>query len=235
MTNEDIYRIALAQSAEDIGCRPNDFIRDENVIVPLSMGEKARKYYKLPITCNLVSYGSNIVAAVTEEVSDVVGEYLNRYKQKFYHCFEPPNMHWLNDRLAEKGHKICFMAEYYLPDRRKVRALACDYEMKVLEPPDFDELYLPEWSNALCRERKQLDVLGVGAYDNGPEYRRRGIASAVTAGLALEIMERGKVPFYCSAWSNIRSVKNAIKSGFVPAWVEMTAKPVSIVDELNEV
>ena len=68
-----------------------------------------------------------------------------------------------------------------------------------------------------------------------PEYRRRGIASAVTAGLALEIMERGKVPFYCSAWSNIRSVKNAIKSGFVPAWVEMTAKPVSIVDELNEV
>ena len=258
MTNEDIYRIALAQSAEDIGCRPNDFIRDENVIVPLSMGEKSRKYYKLPITCNLVSYGSNIVAAVTEEVSDVVGEYLNRYKQKFYHCFEPPNMHWLNDRLAEKGHKICFMAEYYLPDRRKLRALACDYEMKVLEPPDFEELYLPEWSNALCRERKQLDVLGVGAYDNGrliglagcsadaeemwqigidvlPEYRRRGIASAVTAGLALEIMERGKVPFYCSAWSNIRSVKNAIKSGFVPAWVEMTAKPVSIVDELNEV
>ncbi len=258
MTNEEIYRIALAQSAEDIGCSPEDFIRDENVIVPLRMGEKARKYYSQPITCNLVSYGSNIVAAVTEEVSDVVGEYLDRYKQKFYHCFETPNMHWLNDRLAEKGHKICFMAEYYLPDRSKLRALACDYEMKVLEPPDFDELYLPEWSNALCRERKQLDVLGVGAYDNGrliglagcsadaeemwqigidvlPEYRRRGIASALTAGLALEIMERGKVPFYCSAWSNIRSVKNAIKSGFIPAWVEMSAKPVSVVDKLNEV
>ena len=48
-----------------------------------------------------------------------------------------------------------------------------------------------------------------------------------------EIINRNKVPFYCTAWSNVRSVRNAIKSGFVPAWVEMTAKPVTIVDEMN--
>lgn len=28
-----------------------------------------------------------------------------------------------------------------------------------------ESLYLPEWSNALCSDRKNLDVLGVGAYD----------------------------------------------------------------------
>ena len=148
------------------------------------------------------------------------------------------------------------MAEYYLPDLRLLKTLPCDYELRILTQPDFEDLYLPEWSNALCKERKHLDVLGVGAYDNGkqvgfaacsadaeemwqigvdvlPEYRRRGIASALTARLALEIMDRGKVPFYCSAWSNLRSVKNAIKSGFIPSWVEMTAKPVSVVNEIN--
>lgn len=254
MTNEEILKIALAQSAEDIGCRPEDFLPDDNVIVPFCMGEKARKYYKQPITCNLVSYGNNIVAAVTEEVSDVVREYIGKFE--FYHCFETPNMHWLNERLADKGHKICFMAEYYLPDVRRLEVLSCDYELRILEQPDFENLYLPEWSNALCKDRKHLDVAGVGVYDNGrlvglagcsadaegmwqigvdvlPEYRRRGIASAITARLALEIIARGKVPFYCSAWSNIRSVKNAIKSGFIPAWVEMTAKPASIVDGMN--
>ena len=51
--------------------------------------------------------------------------------------------------------------------------------------------------------------------------------------LAREIINRNKVPFYCTAWSNIRSVRNAIKSGFVPAWVEMTAKPAAVVDEMN--
>ncbi len=33
---------------------------------------------------------------------------------------------------------------------------------------------------------------------------------------------------YCSTWSNIKSIKNAIKSGFIPAWLEMTVKPIEI-------
>ena len=150
------------------------------------------------------------------------------------------------------------MAEYYLPDVEKVKPLPCSCSLKILHREDFEELYRPEWSNALCRERKHLDVLGVGAYDGKklvglagcsadcdkmwqigvdvlPEYRRAGIASALTSRLAVEILERGKVPFYCSAWSNIRSVRNGIKSGFIPAWVEMTVKPAKIVQDMNEI
>ena len=67
-----------------------------------------------------------------------------------------------------------------------------------------------------------------------PEYRRQGIASALTSRLAIEILLRGKVPFYCAAWCNVKSVRNAIKSGFRPAWVEMTAKPCESVDEMNK-
>ena len=62
---------------------------------------------------------------------------------------------------------------------------------------------------------------------------RLGIASALTNKLAREIINRDKVPFYCSAWSNIRSVRNAVKSGFIPAWVEMTAKPIKVVEDMN--
>ena len=76
------------------------------------------------------------------------------------------------------------------------------------------------------------DMWEVGV-DVLPEYRRRGIASALTSALAREILNRNKVPFYCAAWSNIRSARNAVKCGFVPAWVEMTAKPAAIVDEMN--
>jgi predicted GNAT family acetyltransferase len=65
-----------------------------------------------------------------------------------------------------------------------------------------------------------------------PEYRRKGIAASLTSSLAAEIFKMGKVPFYCSAWSNIRSVRNAIKSGFLPAWVEMTVKPTETVEKM---
>ena len=72
--------------------------------------------------------------------------------------------------------------------------------------------------------------IGVDVLD---EYRKQGVASALTSNLAMEILERGKVPFYCCAWSNIRSVKNAIKSGFSPSWVEMTVKPEEVIEQMN--
>lgn len=254
MDNKEILRTAMEQSALDINCKASDFLCGNNVIVQSGVGKNARKYYKEPIACNLVSYGNNIVASVRDEYREIVEEYINKYE--FYHCFETPNMHWLNERLLKKGQKVCFMAEYYLPDMEKLRALPCNYELRLLKQPDFAKLYKPEWSNALCEDRKELDVLGVGAYDCGkliglagcsadcdtmwqigvdvlPEYRRKGIAAALTSNLAVEILKRDKVPFYCSAWSNIRSVRNAVKSGFIPAWVEMAVKPESFVNEIS--
>ncbi len=254
ISNQEILNIALRQSALDINCTPEDFLRTENITVRSEVGPLARKYYREPIACNLVSYGNNVVASVREEYREIVTEYIDRFA--FYHCFETPNMHWLTERLEPLGQKICFMAEYYLPDTECLRILPCPYPIRLLHAEDFTSLYRPEWSNALCKTRRELDVLGVGAYDGDtlvglagcsadceemwqigvdvlPTYRRRGIASALTSRLAVEILARGKVPFYCSAWSNLRSVRNAIKSGFVPAWVEMTVKPVEIVDEMN--
>lgn len=254
MTREEILSIAMRQSAEDMGCLPEDFLRSENVIRPFRLGEKARKYLKEPITANFVTYGNNAVAGVSDEIADIVSEYMGRFE--FYHLFETPNMNWLNDRLAERGHRVCFMAEYYLPDPERIPDKTCRYETRVLTQDDFKDLYLPQWSNALCKDRKELDVLGVGAFDDGrlvglagcsadcddmwqigidvlPQYRRQGIASALTSSLAREIFARGKVPFYCSAWSNMRSAGNAVKSGFIPAWAEMTVKPASVADEMN--
>lgn len=255
MTNKEILQIAMKQSARDINCNAEDFLRDDPVIVKSGVGPGARAYYKEPITCNLVSYGNNIVASVQEEYRDVIEGYIHKFK--FYHCFETPNLHWLSERLEPMGQKICFMAEYYLPDVENVRVLPCGYETRILEQKDFGDLYRPEWSNALCEDRKECDVLGIGAYDGGelvglagasadcdtmwqigidvlPAYRRKGIASSLTGRLAEEILNREKVPFYCSAWSNIPSVRNAVKSGFIPAWVEMTVKPAGVVDEINQ-
>jgi GNAT superfamily N-acetyltransferase len=254
MTNQDILRIAMTQSAADLCAAPDDFEKSKNVIVLSHARDDARRYLTLPFSCQIVSYGNNVVASVSPEFREIAEAYINRYPAE--HLFETPNLHVLNEALVEKGQKICFMAEYFLPDLNALRPLDCPFEMRILTPQDFTDLYRPEWSNALCERRKHLDVLGVGAYDGDrlvglagasadcdtmwqigidvlPDYRRQGIASALTSRLAMEILERGKVPFYCAAWCNIRSVRNAIKSGFRPAWVEMTAKPVETVDGMN--
>ena len=254
MNQNDIWRIAMRQSAIDYNCTPEDFQGDAPVTVLSAPHPDARRYLQLPFDCSLCSYGCNVVASTSAALQEDVRAYLQRFPAE--HCFETPNMHVLDDILRPHGLRVCFMAEYFLPDLTALKALSCPYETRVLTQMDFADLYKPEWSNALCEKRKQLDVLGVGAYDHGqliglagcsadcddmyqigidvlPASRRQGVASALTSRLALEILKLDKVPFYCAAWCNVKSVRNAIKCGFRPAWVEITAKSMDFVNQMN--
>ncbi|MDR3595631.1 GNAT family N-acetyltransferase [Clostridium sp.] len=254
MTNNDILNIAMQQSAIDSNCDMDDFKSFENKVVISRDNQNARKYLELPFLCDLTSYGNNIVASVSEELSTIVTDYINKYPVE--HCFETPNLHVLIEKLKPFNMSVCFMAEYFLPDMTVIKPLECNYETKILEAVDFVDLYLPEWSNALCENRKDLDKLAVGAYHNGkliglagcsadcdsmwqigidvlPAYRRQGIASCLTNKLALEVLSRNIVPFYCCAWSNIKSARNAIKSGFKPAWVQVTVKTNEFITNIN--
>lgn len=254
MDNKEILEIAMQQSAIDENCNGDDFCRNENIVVKSRANPGARKYLDLPFYCNLVSYGNNIVASVNSEIVDIVKNYINKYSNE--HCFETPNLHILNDELQKRKMQICFMAEYFLPDMNFLKILPCTFDIKVLLPDDFANLYLPQWSNSLCEKRKHLDMMATAAFDGKkliglagcsadcdtmwqigvdvlPEYRRNGIAAALTSRLAVETINKGKVPFYCAAWSNIKSVRNAIKSGFKPAWIEMTANSFEFVSKMN--
>ena len=246
LTQQEIWRAAMEQSALDLNCAPEDFLKSAPVIAPGGLSPRAKRYYEEPVPCNFVSYGSNIVACAQAEYREIAAEYAAKYP--FYHCFETPSLYWLNERLAPFGQAVCFMAEYFLPLPERVKPLPCPYPVRVLEPEDFSGLYLPQWHNALCEKRKHLDMLAAGAYDENelialagcsadaeemwqigidvlPAYRRQGIAAALTSRLAMEIFGRGKIPFYCAAWSNLPSVRNALKCGFAPAWAEMSVKP----------
>lgn len=255
MDNQNLLMRAMKQSAIDLNCSTDDFLSSNHVIVPSISNEKARKYLKLPFYIDLVSYGNNIVASVSDEFKSIAKNYINSFE--FYHCFETPNLYYLNEKLKPFNAAVCFMAEYWLPDLNVLKPLECKYEIRMLNKEDFKDLYKPQWSNALCEARKELDVLAFGAYDNNqliglagcsadcedmwqigvdvlPEYRRKGIASSLTSTLAAEILKRDKVPFYCCAWSNLKSVKNALKSGFKPAWVEATVKSIDFINEMNK-
>ncbi|MFW2488577.1 hypothetical protein ACN077_08360 [Clostridium chromiireducens] len=78
MTNNDILNIAIKQSDIDSNCHMDDFKSFENKVVISGDNKNARKYLELPFLCDLTSYGNNIVASVSEELSTIVTEYINR-------------------------------------------------------------------------------------------------------------------------------------------------------------
>lgn len=247
MDQKQINQIALLQSAYDLNCQPEDFLKQDNVVVISKENQKARKYLNLPFYCQLVTYGCNIVASCHEDIQEEIKNYIDKHPT--YRAFETPYLLELNTFLNTKGMKLYFLAEYFLPDLANLKSIPCAYPTKILHQEDFQDLYTNAWSNALCYDRKHLDILGIGAYHNNqliglaacsmdgedmwqigidvlPEYRHQGIAASLTSQLAIEILAHDKVPFYCCAWGNIASKRNANNAGFKTAWIEMTAQPI---------
>ena len=254
MNQKEILDIALKQSAVDCSCRPEDFLQTGHVVTEAIANPSARRDRPNPPLVRMVSFGSNIVAACRKDLIPDITAYVNS-QPAHYRCFETPYIYELNKALAKFGAQVFKAHSALLPDIAAVFSadLPCRYETRVLHPEDFTDLYVPDWSNALCEDRKQLDMLGVGAYDRGkliglagcsadgdemwqigidvlPEYRRQGIASALTNRLAREVFEHGKVPFYGAAWSNVRSMRNGLRSGFRPAWAELSVSPADSSD-----
>ena len=247
MTNREIMDIALQQSAWDLQCDTGDFFKLEPVVV-ISKPEKRKKKFMPELNAmELVTYGTNVVASVAPEIKEIAENYLRGKDPE--RAFEAPGIFELNDALKPLNYEAAFMGQDYLPRVELLKELSCPYEMRILEKGEFEHLYTDDFSNALCESRKDLDVLAVAAYDKGreialagcsadgeemwqigidvlKEYRRQGVAAALTSKLAIEVLKRGKVPFYGCAWANVKSQRNAVKCGFRPAWAFMTIRKI---------
>ena len=125
MTQKEILEIALAQSASDSNCAPKDFLSEKNKIVFSEKRAEARRYLELPFLCDFVSYGHNVVASVSPQYYGVAAEYISRFPPE--HCFETPALHVLDELLNPLRARVCFMAEYWLPDLSHLKPLSCPY------------------------------------------------------------------------------------------------------------
>ncbi len=244
MTRRETEETALRQSARDYGCAAGDFLQKSPKVVCAPVPEGARRYLE-GTAFAMASYGHCVVARTEANVCGALAAFLQEREPR--DCFVFPALGALTDLLSE--HKIAVLESgmYFLPDPGKMKEIPCGFPLKVLYPRDFEDLYREEWRNALCAERRELDLLAVAAYDGSrliglagasldcaemaqigvdvlPACRGRGIAKALTSRLAREVMDMGKVPFYCAVWPNIPSVRNALACGFLPAWAEIRGK-----------
>lgn len=68
MTNEDILKIAMRQSAIDMNCSVEDFTRQGSKAFVSSLNEGAKKCYTQKIFCGFAFYGDGLVATVDETI-----------------------------------------------------------------------------------------------------------------------------------------------------------------------
>lgn len=254
-TNKDILKIAMEQSAIDFNCSIDDFANSGNTVVISRLNDGAKKCYKKPQFCSFAYYGCGLVASVDERIKEFISEFITRHPG--YTCFDTPQLIFLNKELEKHGKCVCHIAEFFLPDIEKKVEINENIDVKVITEDEIPLLYKDDRFHMALgynNDSSKKDVLAAVGYIDGkivgvagasnysetmynigidvlPEYRRLGVATTLTKILTDEIINRGKVPFYCTAWSNIPSKNNAIKSGYRNAWVEMAA--IDIVDAMK--
>jgi hypothetical protein len=250
MNNQDILKIAMEQSAIDFNCSANDFLNKGNKVSISKLNDGRKKCYQKPLFCGFAYYGNGIVATVDESIEGYTEEFISRHPG--YRCFDTPQLIVLNSELNKYGKCVCHIAEFFLPDLDKKVELNEKVDIKILTEKEIPSLYKDDRFHMALgynNEGDKKDMLATVGYLDGeiagvagasndcdtmwqigidvlPEYRRLGIATTLTKMLTDEILKVGIVPYYCTAWSNIASKNNAVKSGYKTVWVEMAAKDI---------
>lgn len=52
-----------------------------------------------------------------------------------------------------------------------------------------------------------------------PQFRGKGLATLLVNMLTHEIIKRGYVPYYSTDGTNVMSMRVAVKTDYIPAWV----------------
>ena len=239
----DYFRTAFGQyratRADRMGCAPKDFDRHELVIVPAPAdGESKRVLMAL-------TFGTGTVVSVLPEYLEWTKKNAptdKHYRALFPNVLLQP----IGEEGARRGEKIGWRSPNLsflpaaepvalaVPDGLRAMPFEPDWRAKVwptgefhnalgeLDPPE-DEGF--EYGLALMDGDRPAAVAGAWEDSDGlkeigvdvaREYRGRGLAPVVVTQLARLITDRGAIPTYYCAPTNVRSHRNAIACGFTP-------------------
>ena len=168
----------------------------------------------------------------------IVRQYLQDCRYPFS-AFDTPHINCLHQeaRNTRSSVSLCFLAEYFLPEPSKQPLPVPDHlQIRLLYEDELLQLYPDKrfpMALGYTRTEPKKDVIAAVGYlgseivgvagasddcetmwqvgiDVLPTFRGRGYARALVDTLTREIMRLGKVPFYCTAWSNIASTRDLV-------------------------
>jgi GNAT superfamily N-acetyltransferase len=234
LSSMDIISAVRAQLATDLNCSADDFDRDGFVFCEARDNPGRRPFPRGERHFEMLTMGGAVIVSATPDILPYISRQLDGKNRD--DAFSMPF-------IVGSG-----VYHYFLPDIQRRLPLPDGIEVKWVEReqmPNLYELYhCADFPNAISYDMnhprpgmlvvlamvgdKIAGMAGASAdceslwqigIDMQPEYRRRGIAAALTNRLAIEIVERGKIPYYGTASSNVASQRVAYRAGLKPAWV----------------
>ena len=159
--------------------------------------------------------------------------------------FEPENILLIDHWLKDQGFKIKMLHPFFVSEGKTYVSYS-DYNVVCYEGPQIERFRGDNrWGEALSFHENAPDMMAVTAERDGEilgmagasmdspimwqiginvtdQYRGMGIATTLVSILKNKILDKGVLPFYGTSFSHLASQHVALRSGFIPAWVEMS-------------
>ena len=226
-----ILETVSRQLAIDMNCNSEDFFKDGIIFCEAKLNEGRRMFERQSPFLEIATMGKSIVVSAERDILKKVKPLLENKTRE--DIFAIPFVF---------GHTL-----YYTPDCNRLKKLPVPggFKLYIREGKEIYDLYkTPGFENAIQYDENhpRPDVIAVYAmYGNEivaiagaskdsslmwqigvdvlPRFRNKGLATCLVSNLAIMIMERGILPYYGAASSNIASQSVAYRSGFMPTWM----------------
>lgn len=227
--NEMLQKV-YSQLAIDYNCFPEDFLK-EGLIFTVAKELKGRRPYPfIEPRLEMITFGSGVVINASEDILPLLREKLKDKTR--YEVINMPFVYGVNP--------------YYLPNLSDIKLLKKDndFEYEFVEKEEISKLYQHKGFNyalqynldSLHKEslaviaKSKNEIVGIASavcesddlwqinVDVLSSYRGKNIATIIVNMLTIEVLNRGKVPYYSTDSSNVISQRVAIKSGYIPMW-----------------
>jgi GNAT superfamily N-acetyltransferase len=228
MDREFMIDCVYKQLAIDYNCSPDDFLKEGLIFTEATQQEGRIPWPWRSPRVEMITMGSSAVINASSDVMPYVRkQFIGMTRDEvFYVPF------------------FYGMGQYFLPDISKIAPVhkpdGFTYEM--LEKYDIAQLYyLKGFKNALIYHSRPIEIAVLARYNKEivgiagagpdcemmwligidvlPQYRGKGIATAIVNMLTLEILNRGYIPYYGAEGNNVASLHVAVSAGYVPAWI----------------
>ncbi len=250
----NIKKTFYEQLASDLGCTVDDIASEKNIFTCSKKLEGARTCNWHEISkLNLICINSKIVARSEEpEIINWLRENYTSFKGEW--LSEYGDLRKLDEGLKQFDICIGNLQPFFVPGEKKIEP---DYNvLKDIELKWYNQEEILQFKgdrrfeHAINFDKSAPDVIAVTAQRNGevlamaaanadskrlwqmgidviPEYKGYGLGTTMVILLKNKIMKMDILPYYGTAVSHIQSQMIAVKSGFVPGWMELCTMPAN--------
>ncbi len=235
------------QLAQDFCMTPGDIADKQNHFSVYSPREGRRRFQENREMClKIASVNGKLLFTGRADIVECMQGFYSATPGDWF--FDYSSLRKLEERLFPFGIRPDAAHPFFLPAKREPVSPGENrivyYEQDAIAQFKGDERF----GDAFAFDPDAPDMLGIAAFQDGhivgmagasrdssllwqiginvmPSSRQSGIATLLVSLMREWVFDHGAVPFYGTSLSHILSQRVAARSGFLPAWAEMSTKP----------